>query len=138
MCDNGQFLAVEGDLRLVGQSEIRNWQMGRLEVFFEGFWRQVCAGGFDANDADVACRQLGFGSGTVASSLAEFQSPSAVLVSPEVALVFSGCTGTESRLLDCNLQDSSYELNCYDDVNPGLQLACVANPETPGGALLPL
>ena len=132
--------AEGGDLRLVGQSEVAHWQIGRLEVFFEGSWSQVCATGFGANDADVACRQLGFGSGTVASSLADLEPPSDVLVSPVVALTFSGCTGAESRLLDCPLEDAfrgdSDFSECFNNGSPGLQIACVANPGEPGGAVL--
>ena len=56
--------AEEGDVRLLEQQSISNWQTGRLEVFFEGSWGSVCAFAFDALDADVACRQLGFGAGT--------------------------------------------------------------------------
>jgi len=52
---------VEGDVRLVNETAISNWVIGRLEVFFEGSWGQVCCTAFHAPDADVACRQLGFG-----------------------------------------------------------------------------
>ena len=55
----------EGDVRLMDHSTVANWQMDRLEVFFEGSWSQVCAREFDGPDADVACRHLGFGAGTV-------------------------------------------------------------------------
>ena len=52
--------AEEGDLRLVGETTFANWQLGRLEVFFEGSWSQVCGAQVFSSDVAVACRQLGF------------------------------------------------------------------------------
>ena len=52
--------AEEGGLRLVGQTAVDNWEYGRLEVFLEGSWGQVCDLQFTGPDAEVACRQLGF------------------------------------------------------------------------------
>ena len=52
--------AEEGDLRLVGETAFANWQLGRLEVFFEGSWSQVCGLLVSSADVAVACRQLGF------------------------------------------------------------------------------
>ena len=121
--------AVEGDLRLVERSAVSNWQMGRLEVFFEGSWSQVCSTGFGSADADVACRQLGLGAGTIASNLVPSESVSDTLVHPEVAVTLSGCIGTEERLLDCEGEDDrlAYEYlpGCDSDSEPGLVLACV-------------
>ena len=33
---------------------------GRLEILVVGEWGTVCNNGFDASDATVACRQLGY------------------------------------------------------------------------------
>ena len=44
-------------LRLVGGSSVNE---GRLEVYRFGRWGTVCSHQFDARDADVACRELGY------------------------------------------------------------------------------
>ena len=58
--------AVDGALRLTpGTSS------GRLEVYYNGEWGTVCDDFFDQTDADVACRQLGYGSATSQGSVGE-------------------------------------------------------------------
>ena len=49
-CDNG-------DLRLIGGTSSLE---GRVEICFGGRWGTVCDDSWDAIDASVACRQLGF------------------------------------------------------------------------------
>ena len=52
---------MDGQLRLVNNSGNSDGVSGgRLEVFFNGVWGTVCSHFFDENDANVACRQLGF------------------------------------------------------------------------------
>ena len=50
-------VCVNGDLRLVGGS---NDMEGRVEMCLNQQWGTVCDNGWDATDAGVACRQLGF------------------------------------------------------------------------------
>eukprot|EP00892_Ulva_mutabilis_P012290 jgi/Ulvmu1/9433/UM051_0061.1 len=131
--------AEEGDLRLVGQSSVANWQMGRLEVFFEGAWGQVCAQGFDEAAANVACRQLGFGAGAANPGMSGAIPAADQLVYPHVALTELGCTGAEASLLECPGDEYRRFANddgCFNDDFEGLMIACVADAE-PGeeGAL---
>eukprot|EP00892_Ulva_mutabilis_P005582 jgi/Ulvmu1/3396/UM016_0012.1 len=127
--------AQEGDVRLVDQSTVANWQLGRLEVFFEGSWSQICAKEFDGPDANVACRQLGFGAGTVGPNRANGAQSAATstIVFPEVAVVAPGCNGTEANLLECGPAPgrlSSFQSqDCFGDDGPGLLIACVTEPQ---------
>ena len=57
---HGRFPAVlcdNGDIRLRGGSNIYE---GRVEVCWNETWGTVCDGYWSTNDANVACRQLGF------------------------------------------------------------------------------
>ena len=83
---------VTGDLRLVGGSSALE---GRVEVYHSGQWGTVCDDFWEVTDATVACRQLGYHSGT-AHEEAHFGRGSGPIWLDDV-----GCTGSESRLIDC-------------------------------------
>eukprot|EP00892_Ulva_mutabilis_P008274 jgi/Ulvmu1/5819/UM025_0076.1 len=127
--------AEEGDLRLVGQSSVANWQIGRLEIFFESSWGQVCVSYFAEAEVNVACRQLGFGAGAAGPGIVNgaLAVPRGIqLVYPPVALTGVGCNGTEARLLDCPGDDYVSYVNdyiCFNDELNGLMIACVADTE---------
>ena len=124
--------AVEGDVRLVNETSIANWQVGRVEVFFEGSWSQVCSAGFDGTDADVACRQLGYGVGSSAASATGVSEELSVY--PEVAITLPDCNGSEASLLACGgevptgISRFGATRGCFQDGDKGLLLACVAQP----------
>ena len=145
-------------MRLVEQTTVANWIQGRLELFLDGSWGQVCSARttFTGSDADVACRQLGFSGGAVAPNqpadsfreLLRFSPrgpapPDPPSVVPEVALSGGpGCTGSEQRLLDCVGGDVSalpddYAEACllgsdYESADDptGLFISCVAEQES--------
>ena len=48
---------LDGKLRLVDGISPNK---GRLEILKDGLWGTVCSFHFDKDDADVACRQMGF------------------------------------------------------------------------------
>lgn len=134
-------VAGEGDLRLVDGGEISNWAFGNLQLFFEGSWSQVCKTSFGPRDADVACRQLGYGAGTVVPqslTIAELDALERTTLFPEVGIIGLGCTGDELRLVDCNttfdrdvsdyLLDYFATSECMSSDGAGLVLACVAEP----------
>lgn len=81
-----------GALRLVGH----NMTAGRLELYNGSRWGTICKDRFIQQDAQVACRQLGF-SASGAESLRGGYS----IGSGEIWITSVDCNGNESSLLDC-------------------------------------
>ena len=96
------FLVVQsrahGDLRLVGGRS--NYREGRVEVFIEpnNTWGTVCDDRWDNRDAQVVCRQLGFGD--AGSAMMQYQPQASVSV--PIWLDEVNCDGHEAKLIECD------------------------------------
>ncbi|XP_014458569.1 deleted in malignant brain tumors 1 protein [Alligator mississippiensis] len=69
---------------------------GRVEVFHGSLWGTVCDDGWDLNDADVVCRELGCRTAVLAPGYAHFGEGSGVIWLDRL-----NCTGKETSLSEC-------------------------------------
>ncbi|XP_071959707.1 CD5 antigen-like [Antedon mediterranea] len=98
-CDHSEDISVrcspvnDFDVRLVDGLHLN---VGRLQVYRNGTWGQVCDRHWNDDSADVACRQLGYvrsDSWVESYKLKENASP--------IEFDLFQCTGSEGSLMDC-------------------------------------
>ena len=70
---------------------------GTVEVYYNGTWGTVCDDEWDLNDAQVVCRELGFGQAIAARSEGYYYGQSSSMI----WLDELNCTGTESSIVTC-------------------------------------
>ena len=100
------------DMRLVGGNASNE---GRVEVLRSKQWFTVCDDDWDLNDADVACRQLGYGYAIRAVSHALFGQGTG----GQWKASFS-CTGSERRLEYCSRTTTDYLIYCSHSKDVGV------------------
>ena len=94
---------VDGTLRLVnGETFTADGRPcdGRLEIFIDGSWGTICDDYWTKENADVACRALGFAAGSVDNVL-RFSSARFGRGSGDIVLDDVSCSGNEFGMLDC-------------------------------------
>ena len=69
---------------------------GRVEVYYNGEWGTVCDDGWDLNDAQAVCNELGFGKAVGAKHNAFYGQGSG-----QIWLDGVNCVGTESMITSC-------------------------------------
>ena len=72
---------------------------GRIELFWEGEWGTVSDDGWDINDANVACKQLGYQRASSAVHSAYFGEGVG-----KIWLTRVSCSGNEDSLMECDLR----------------------------------
>ncbi|KAJ8026468.1 Scavenger receptor cysteine-rich domain superfamily protein [Holothuria leucospilota] len=102
----------EGDIRLVGTT---SENVGRVEIYHQGQWGTICDDGWNINDAEVVCRQLGFPGAVSALDNASFGQVNWVILLDDVS-----CIGTEHHLLDCR-HSGWYRHNCEPGDEAGVR-----------------
>ena len=100
-------------VRLVGGN---SYNEGRVEVNYNGEWGTVCDDGWDDTDADVVCRQLGFGITETSYRSAYFGQGSGTIWLDNVA-----CIGSESTLASCGHLGINITRSCSHNDDAGVK-----------------
>ena len=88
---------------------------GRVEVYHNGEWGTVCDDGWDLNDAQVLCSELGLGEAVNASHSAYYGQGSG-----PIWLAYLQCVGNEKTIGDCKYIRWGNH-NCYHSEDAGVK-----------------
>ena len=86
-----------------------------MEVYHNGEWGTVCDDGWDLDEGQVVCRQLGFGPVIAIRTRAFYGQGSG-----QIWLEGLHCNGTELKLEDCSRNEWRYH-NCSHNEDVGVQ-----------------
>ena len=92
---------------------------GRVEVSFGSEWGTICDDGWDLNDANVVCRELGY-----ANAVRALEGPDTPQGSGPIWLDDVACTGSERNLTSCS-HNGWKNHNCKHDEDAGVE--CIPN-----------
>ncbi|XP_037912970.1 lysyl oxidase homolog 3B [Hermetia illucens] len=110
------------ELRLVGG---RIHTEGRVEVRFggSGRWGTICADGWSLLEANVACRELGFGYANDAIQTDYFGGAN----KSKIILSGTECYGNETTLFECVHHDPDKHVHCHGPKNHVAAVTCTKN-----------
>eukprot|EP00040_Diaphanoeca_grandis_P034351 m.212758 g.212758 ORF g.212758 m.212758 type:complete len:2119 (-) comp33134_c2_seq2:132-6488(-) len=103
-------------VRLVGRDGLPEGT-GRVEVYHNGVWGTVCDDKWGKPDADVVCRELGYGAGIAHTSALYGQGLGPILLDDVE------CTGAEKSLTTCTSSKETH--NCRHSEDAGVQCSLV-------------
>ncbi|XP_071495979.1 uncharacterized protein, partial [Diadema antillarum] len=115
--DAGAVCSINGKIRTPCQIRLRNGSNdaeGRVEVYYDGEWGNVCDDQWDVRDASVVCRALGFNKASVALLDSHFGEGDGRIILDNLS-----CTGNETSLIDCS-HSPIYEHNCQPSEHAGV------------------
>uniref|UniRef100_A0A8D0A8C6 SRCR domain-containing protein n=1 Tax=Sander lucioperca TaxID=283035 RepID=A0A8D0A8C6_SANLU len=97
-CNHGEDAGVVCEpIRLAGLTGSGSTQCsGRVEIYYNNIWGTVCDDGWDLNDTEVVCRELGCGTALIATHSAHFGEGTKQIWLDDVA-----CSGSERSLTLC-------------------------------------
>lgn len=93
---------------------------GRVQMFHNGTWDEVCGNSWDLKDASVVCRQLGFPGALVAVRSSDFQRTDGKRGNLWIHNVH--CIGNETALQECDHR--RLRRSCYGTGNVA-SLVCI-------------
>uniref|UniRef100_A0AAZ1XPR7 Soluble scavenger receptor cysteine-rich domain-containing protein SSC5D n=2 Tax=Oreochromis aureus TaxID=47969 RepID=A0AAZ1XPR7_OREAU len=102
----------DAQIRLVNPDKSESARCsGRVEIYHKNRWGTVCDDGWDINNAEVVCRQLGCGPALEAPQSAHFGEGTGQIWLDQVS-----CKGSESSLTECQHRGfGSHDCEHYED-----------------------
>lgn len=118
-----------GTAKLEKLTKNEDYVIGRLELFNLGQYSPVCNTGFTSDSAAVACKQMGYTTGSMITPDPEKHITKAIDDSSPFSASEVKCSGNEKKLFECSIKLS--EIKCTHDLD--VVLRCEGPRGDPSG-----